>query len=495
MLGRVASEAARRFGDRTAYVAADGWSLTYADLDRLSDEVAAGLARRGVREGDVVALVLPTIPEHVVALVGTAKLGAVTAAVNARLTPPERDAVLGVAGPRLVLATPSLEPDGDWDVVGVEPAGAANGVLTGLRVEAGAPPPLTDDPQRPVAIVFTSGTTGTPKGVVFAGRQLEHITLVDTGNRWGDGGVTLAGTSLAHLGPTTKLPGKLHQGGVTHLMERWSAGAALRLIAEHRMSFLGGIPTQVALMLRHPDFDRHDLTCVQAVVMGGGPSTPALVREARDRIGAAVLVRYSCTEAGVGTGTAADDPTEDPEETVGRALPGVSVVVRDEAGQPVPDGEVGEVCIGSPAVASGYWEDPAATAAAFLPDDSVRTGDLGWLDDRGRLHLVGRIKEMYVRGGYNVYPAEVEAVLATHPKVAEVAVVPRSDDVMGEVGVAVVVPRDAGDPPTLDELRSAAGGHLARHKLPSSLVVLDALPLTSMEKVDRRALARVVGKG
>jgi acyl-CoA synthetase (AMP-forming)/AMP-acid ligase II len=139
-----------------------------------------------------------------------------------------------------------------------------------------------------------------------------------------------------------------------------------------------------------------------------------------------------------------------------------------------------------------YWQDPEATAAAFTADRFVRTGDLGWLDGPGRLHLVGRTKEMYVRGGYNVYPVEVEALLSTHPAVGAVAVVPRPSPVMGEIGVAVVVPADHSRPPSLDGLRAHVADRLAAYKLPEELRVVDALPLTAMDKVDRKVLARDV---
>jgi acyl-CoA synthetase (AMP-forming)/AMP-acid ligase II len=165
----------------------------------------------------------------------------------------------------------------------------------------------------------------------------------------------------------------------------------------------------------------------------------------------------------------------------------VTLSVLDDDGKPMADGEVGHVCLRSGAVMSGYWNDPEATAAAFTADGSVRTGDLGWIDGQGRLHLAGRSKEMYVRGGYNVHPQEVEAVLAEHPDVAAVCVVPRPDDVMGEVGVAFVVGR-GGAAPTLDGLRSFAADRLAAYKLPEDLRLVDALPLTSMDKVDRKAL-------
>src|SRR5262249_8038956 len=153
---------------------------------------------------------------------------------------------------------------------------------------------------------------------------------------------------------------------------------------------------------------------------------------------ARLSTRYSCTEAGIGLGTAFDDPEEDAVVSVGRPHASVELALRDpEDPARAADGEVGEVCLRSPAIMSEYWRDAEQTKAAFTPDGFVRTGDLGWLDDQGRLRLVGRSKEMYVRGGYNVYPVEVEGVLSTHPEIAAVVVIPRSDDVMGEIGVAV----------------------------------------------------------
>jgi acyl-CoA synthetase (AMP-forming)/AMP-acid ligase II len=467
MLGRVTREAAERFGDHTAYVAPDGRTLSYRELDQHADAVAAGLAKQGVLEGDVVALVLPQLPEYFVAYVAAARLGAITAGVNTRLSAPERETVLSIAKPKVVIDTRDA----------VEELRDAGGDSRADEID--------DDPDRPVAIVFTSGTTGTPKGAVFANRQLSFITSVDTGGNWGGGGATFAATSFAHLGPMTKLPGSLMRGGTTHVQARWSASEALRMIDEHRMPGIGGIPTQVALMLQHPDFDSYDVSSVRAIVMGGGPATPALVREARARFGAAVAIRYSCTEAGIGIGTAFDAPPEDAEVSVGRPHDGVDLELRD-----VADG-VGEVCLRSTAVMTGYWNAPDLTAEAVTDDGFVRTGDLGWIDEQGRLHLSGRSKEMYVRGGYNVYPMEVEAVLATHPAVADIAIVPRRDDLMGEVGVAVLVVRDGADPPTVDDLRAFGADHLATYKLPDRAVVTDALPLTAMEKLDRRALGAI----
>ncbi|HVA03138.1 MAG TPA: class I adenylate-forming enzyme family protein [Acidimicrobiales bacterium] len=517
MFDDVIREAAARYGDTPLYVTPDGSELSYAALDRLSDEVVEGLHARGVGAGDVVALVLPSGPAYAVVYAAAAKMGAVTAGVNDRLSPPERRHCLAVVRPRLVVTSAELARDtaiGDvaevQDTIEVDTgAGAGAGAgsdLLSMLVELRPAPrsatgsaytsgrDLPPDPDRPVAVVFTSGTTGEPKGAVFTWRQLEAIGDIDGGGQWGNGGRGLSSTSFAHLGYMTKLPQALRGGGTTFIMGRWSAGDALEIVERHGITALGGIPTQIALMLRHDRFDSTDTSRVRMIAMGGGPSTAALVREARARFGVPVVVRYTCTEAGVGVGTAADDPPEDAEESVGRARKGVELTIRSDDDGTLPAGELGHVCLRSPAVMQGYWRDPDASAAVFTPDGAVRTGDIGYLDERGRLHLSGRSKEMYVRGGYNVYPLEVENVLADHPGVAHVAVIPRFDPVMGEIGVAVVVPRHIGigDELTLEGLRDHGRGRLAAYKLPEALVLTEELPRTAMEKIDRTALGTLV---
>jgi acyl-CoA synthetase (AMP-forming)/AMP-acid ligase II len=487
MLGATIREAAARFDASPAYVAAAGWPIAYTDLDRISDEAATGLAARGVGLGDVVALVLPPGPEYLVLYLAAAKLGAVTAGVNDRLTESERVGVLERAAPVLVIGGPGAVPRG-FDGLELPPANSTAELLDPLRGAGDPPPPLPDDPDRPVAIVFTSGTTGAPKGALYCNRQLAFITANDVGDAWGGGSRGFTGTSFAHLGFMTKLAGNLRRGGMNFIMTRWSAHGALELLERERMNTVAGVPAQIALMLRQPDFDRYDLSSVQYIVVGGGPVTPGLAEESRERFGAKLATRYSCTEAGIGLGTAFDDPDEDAIVSVGRPHAAVELRLLDDDDQVVPAAEVGSVCLRSPAVMTGYWRDREGTRAAFTSDGFVRTGDLGWVDDRGRLRLVGRSKEMYVRGGYNVYPVEVEAVLSTHPDVGAVAVAPRPDAVMGEVGVAFVVPRDPDRPPTLRALRAHGAERLAAYKLPEDLRLLDALPLTAAEKVDRNAL-------
>ena len=456
--------AAERFGGRTAFVDPDGTRVTYAALEDRSSRVAFGMRRAGVGPGDIVLLQLPSDSGYVVAYAAAAKLGAITAGVNPRLAPPEQAAVATLAGPSLVLSDPTQLDD---------LAGAAPGP-TPLH-------PVDPDPERPVALVFTSGTTGQPKGALFLERQLAAITRIDVADTWGDPAAPptpmLAGTQFAHVGFMTKLPWYLRLGTTTHVLGRWRAADALACIVEHRIPSIGGVAPQMALLLRE-DLEAHDLSCVQTIIMGGAASPPALVREARERFGAAYSIRYSSTESGgCGTGTAFDADDEEALFTVGKPRGGIEIEIRDD-----------ELWLRSPTQMAGYWGDPAGTAEA-LGGGWLRTGDLGAIDERGNLRLHGRSKEMFIRGGYNVYPAEVEAVLADHPLVAEVVVVPRPDEVMGELGVAVVVPLDPIQPPTLESLREFAAPRLAAYKLPEAIRIVTDIPLTPMQKVDRRALA------
>lgn len=470
-LAATVREAAARFGPRTAFVDPDGSRVSYADIDARSDEVAAGMHAAGIGPGDVVLLTLPSDSTYVIAYAAAAKVGAITAGVNPRLAPPEQDAVAAVAGAALTLTSADE--------------------VTALR-RRGSSTPLGPDPERPVALVFTSGTTGQPKGALFHERQLAAVTRIDVADAWGDAGADptpmLAGTQFAHVGFMTKLPWYLRLGTTTHVLGRWRAADALACIAEHRIPSIGGVAPQIALLLRE-DLEAYDLDCVQTLIVGGAASPPALVREAKARFGAQYSIRYSSTESGgCGTGTAFDADDEEALFTVGRPRGGIEVKICDDEAGPLPDGEVGEVWLRSPTSMTGYWRDPAATAQT-VAGDWLRTADLGLIDERGLLRLAGRRTEMFIRGGYNVYPAEVERLLADHPSVAEVVVVPRPDDVMGEIGVAVVVPTDRSHPPTLDDLRAHLAPRLARHKLPEGLRIVDALPLTPMQKVDRRGLA------
>lgn len=493
VLTKIARQVATEFADVLAYRTEEGCGISYAQLDRAADEAAGGLAARGISERDVVALVLPSSIDYVVLYLALARLGAVTSGINPRLSARETNACLRVLEPKLVIVSEHLRSKVDPKRFVCEthrPGTDAHTVAAEFRVDGVSPvASLVFDPERPVCICFTSGSTGMPKGAWFANRQLQRILELDSSGTWGGGGHGISSTEFAHVGFMTKLPWLLASGRTTHLLQCWSAGPVLRLIAQHRMPVVTGVAPQIALMLSHPLIDELDFSAVRAIVAGGAASPPALVHEARERFNAAYSIRYSSTESGgIGLSTALDADDEEALNSIGRPRPGVEVSIRNNNGDPMPQGEIGELWLRSDCVMSGYWNDPQATNDALV-DGWLRTGDLARVDNAGRYQLAGRREEMFIRGGYNVYPTEIESVLANHPAVAEIAVIPRPDPLMGEIGVAVVVVADGREPPTLDELRDFGKRELANYKLPEDIRVVAQMPRNASDKVDRLALS------
>lgn len=496
MLTRAIAHAVATHPDRAALITPDEWPVTFADLDRLSTETATWLHEQGVGLGSVVALMLPSGPEYVVAYLALAKVGAVTAGINPLLAPPERAAILARTGALHVFSTDELAAaldgaDADVEVLTVEPAASTDDVLAPFRSTGAPPPVLPPDPDRPVAVVYTSGTTGLPKGALFRNRQFDAALEVENGDPWAAGRHILSSTQFSHVGFMLRLAAYLVQGTTLCMVEKWRAEVALELIERYRMPAVNGVAAQVALLLAHPDLARRDLSSVERVVVGGGPSSPSLIAAALAEWGGTYSLRYSSTESGgVGTARSYATAVDDGPSNVGRPRGDVElrIVV---GGVDQPTGEVGVLHLRSSAMLSEYWRDPAATQAAIV-GGWLRTGDLGFIDEQGCLHLAGRSGDMYIRGGYNVYPHEAETVLAPHPGVAEIAIVGRPDPVMGEIGVAAVVP--AATPPDLAALRDFAGDQLAAFKLPEVLCLLDELPLTNGQKLDRRALVDLVAE-
>jgi acyl-CoA synthetase (AMP-forming)/AMP-acid ligase II len=252
-----------------------------------------------------------------------------------------------------------------------------------------------------------------------------------------------------------------------------------------------GVPTQWRLLLDHPEFEATDVSSLRIAGTGAAVVPPELVREMESRLGCPVVIGYSSTEAAIATGTVPGDSPEVISRTVGRARVNVELELVDDNGVPVAPGAVGRVRVRSAAVMRGYWEDPERTEEVLDDDGWLTLGDLGSLDENGYLTLAGRKSEMYIRGGYNVYPAEVERVLSGHPDVVHVAIVGVPDPVLGEIGVAFVVAA-AGTAPELDALRAFCCESLADYKAPDRLHLLDALPVSNMGKVDKRSLAASV---
>jgi acyl-CoA synthetase (AMP-forming)/AMP-acid ligase II len=469
-LGASLNAAAAEEPDAVAYVDGDK-HLTYAEWDRASDRAAAVLWSRRLRPGDVVALLLEPTFVYPIAYLASAKIGCVTAGINTRLGPQEIGQIIKNSSAR-ILVTDREDVDAPRAIGHEE---LLEGDIDLQHVDVGV-----DDP---VAIVYTSGTTGLPKGATFTHSNLDAVRRIEETMEPGLAHTSgLQATPMTHMGFMTKIASSIGRRAKTVLMDKWTARRALELIASERITHIGGVPTQLALMMMDPGFATFDLSSVRSILIGGAPASPDLVREIRQTFGVPVQVRYSSTELALCTATRPDDSDETVAETVGRPLPEVELQVIG------PNAEgVGEIVARSPAMMRGYWKDENATREA-IAGGFFHPGDLGRIDADGNLILSGRVKEMYIRGGYNVYPIEVENVLREHPKVALVGVIGIPDRVLGERGKAFVVPTDPAHPPTAHELRSFVAERIADYKVPDAFEIRSELPLTSMFKVDKAAL-------
>ncbi|HEX3980261.1 MAG TPA: class I adenylate-forming enzyme family protein [Acidimicrobiales bacterium] len=473
-------------------------SITFAGWDRAADGVAGLFAEHGVTRGSVVCLVLPSSIDYVVCYAAATRLGAVTSGINLRLGAAEARSIL-----RRTLPTVTVVEDG---AAHPDRSGAVLERSTVQRSADGPPPSLWPTLSRhdPVAVVWTSGTSGLPKGAVFDHASLAAVAdgtdvLSQPGDR------RLSPLPFAHVGSMARPWDEIANGITTVITPTpWRAADAVRIMDRERITVAQGVPTQWSLVLAQPGLDTADVSALRIAGTGASRVPAELVAAMRERLGVPVVVRYTSTEASLGTGTVPGDPDEVVATTVGRPVPGVQLSIADDGGRALPAGEVGRVRLRSAAVMRGYWGGPpvgpgaggvvydqAATRAVLSDDGWLTTGDFGFADPGGCLQLVGRVNELYIRGGYNVYPAEVEAVLGGHPGVAQVAVVGGPDPVLGEIGVAFVVPSaevPADETALLAGLQRLARASLADYKAPDRMVVVDHLPLTPMLKVDKRTL-------
>ncbi|RMG15587.1 MAG: AMP-dependent synthetase [Planctomycetota bacterium] len=457
--------------ERVALVdGASGERWTYAELFRRSQHRAAWLRDAcGVGPGDRVAWHLGNRLEFFEVLFACARLGAILLPINWRLAPPEVEWILSDARPRVVLDEERLAP---------VPEGPAPAVRA-ARVDEGTP----------ALILYTSGTTGRPKGALLTHGSITANSLNTTiacDLRADDSTVTF--TPLFHTGAVNvlSLP-LLHRGGKVVLLPRFDPAAVLRCVEEERASILFGVPTTFELLAEDPAFARADLSSVRFALCGGAPCPLGLIHTYAAR-GVVFRQGYGLTEVGPNCFSLPPEDAVRKAGTVGRPVMHCEARIVDEQGRDVPPGEVGELWLRGPHVCAGYWENPEATAAA-LRDGWWATGDLFCVDEDGYYRVVGRKKEMFISGGENVYPAEVEQAILEHPGVRECAVIGVADLRWGEVGRAYVVPETL-DP---EELRGFLDGRLARYKIPKAFVPLRALPRNATGKVVRDALASLAG--
>ncbi|SEP19903.1 Acyl-CoA synthetase (AMP-forming)/AMP-acid ligase II [Trujillonella endophytica] len=514
---------AERYADSLA-VADGDVRLTYAQLRDRALEFGRGALALGVRRGDRVGLWAPNTHRWVVASLGLHLAGATVVPLNTRYRGSEAREILARVRARFVVvqsgflgydyATAALEAlDGDESVLddltvvdlGAERGDVERGVLgwEDLRERAATVP--EDEIRRAAAevepddlseIIFTSGTTGRPKGVLIPhGPALDlYATYAQV---WGlrEGDRYLVVLPFFHTGGNKAGMIVSLQHGLTVVpMAVFDADEALRLIETERISIMNGSPTIYYALLESPRRESTDLSSLRRAATGAAVVPVALIERSRvDLPFERLVTAYGMTEC-IGTATMCrdDDGDEVIANTNGRAVPGVELRVVDREGRDLPPGESGEVLIRGANVTPGYWEDPDATAAAIDADGWLHSGDIGHLDATGNLKITDRLKDMFIVGGFNVSPAEVEQVLARHPLVSEVAVVGVPDDRLGEVPRAYVV-RRRGAEGTAEELIGWAKERLANFKVPRSVEFADDLPRNASGKVLKRELRSAVG--
>jgi acyl-CoA synthetase (AMP-forming)/AMP-acid ligase II len=485
-LGDLFEEIGTREPDALAYV--DGEQrMTYGEWLTGADSLAAELRARGVAPGDVVAFWLSSCIDYAVAYAACTRLGAVATGINTRLGPGETTAILQRCEPVALLHegdTFAIPDDAPTPKVTMSRAEVAQAWTAGTEL-IGRPRRAPGDP---VCIVWTSGTTGLPKGAWFDHRAMEaSARLSNILSSYHD--VRLMPVPFPHAGYMNKLWDQVEFVINSVLTGTpWTVESMLENMVRERVTVGQGVPTQWSKFVDLPQLDEADLSSLRLASTGSAPVTPELAEKMRTRLGCPIVVRYACTESSSITGTRVDDPPEVLLHTVGRPQEGIELKLVGGDGAAVPQGDVGVVTLRSPCSMRGYWNDPERTADALSPDGWITTSDLGELRDDGNLVLKGRTSEMYIRGGFNVHPLEVERVVADHPKVSRVAIVGTPAPTIGEIGVAFVEPIDAADPPTLEELRAFVGARLADYKRPDRLEVVTALPMTAMLKIDKRVL-------
>lgn len=489
---RVPERVAIRWQDRT---------ITYAELEGRVSAAAGGLQHLGVEPGDRVGLMLGNTPPFVEAFLGALRAGAVVVPINTGLTGPEVAQILADCSARVLVVAGSAHGvldevrAGAPDLRHVVMAGPREGIeqvpqtwvgLVGAEHPYG---PVDRDPDDVAALVYTSGTTGRPKGAMLTHRNLEANQDQALGTSLGirEGDVVLAVLPLFHIyAMNVGLGSTVRVGATLLLAERFDAVATLEAVEADGVTVILGAPPMYVAWLNTPGVEDVDLSSVRVAVSGAAPLPGSVLERFRDHLGITIWEGYGLTEAAPAVTSNVVGGAVRPG-SVGPALPGVEIRLVDERGRDPEPGDPGEVWVRGPNVFAGYWQDPEATAEALTDDGWLRTGDVGVLDDDGYLHLVDRKEDLIIVSGFNVYPREVENVLDRHPKVVQSGVVGAPHPYTGEAVKAFVVPVTGSDL-TEDEIVSWCQRHLARFKCPETVKLVAALPHTATGKVLRREL-------
>ena len=481
-------QSAGRHGDRTA-LKLDEAELSYSLLVQASQRVAGVLRTKGVGPGDRVGLMLPNVPYFAAVFYGALRAGATVVPMNVLLKEREVAFYLGDSGARVLFAWHGFadaahagSDEAGADCVLVEP-GSFEQLLGNAPAVSEVPAREADDV---AVLLYTSGTTGTPKGA-----QLTHGNLRaarDTAVSLFDfrpGTVALGALPLFHVfGMTCALNATIATGGCLTLLPRFDAVKALEIIERDRVRVFQGVPTMYSAMLAVPDRERYDTSTLELCVSGGAAMPVEVMREFEQTFGCQVLEGYGLSETAAIASFNRPDRERKPG-SIGIPVPGVEIKLVDGGADDVTAGDVGEIAVRGPNVMTGYWNRPDASAEAFDADGWFLTGDLAKVDDDGYFFIVDRKKDMIIRGGYNVYPREIEEVLYEHPAVRQAAVVGIPHDQLGEeVGAAVEIAEGQTVEP--EDLRDFVKERVAAYKYPRLVWIVDELPKTATGKILKR---------
>jgi fatty-acyl-CoA synthase len=504
-LAHFLTQNARRHGDRVGFIWGDR-SWTWRKIDRLVSALAAALAARGIARGDRILVHSKNCDEMFWSMFSAFRLGAVWVPTNFRLMPDEVAWLATASGAKAFLCHGDF-PEYAAAVEASSPAldftwrigeGALGESSVSEAIAAHADASIEEDSVEyddPCWFFFTSGTTGRSKAAVLTHGQMafvvtNHLADLMPGTTENDASLVVA--PLSHGAGIHQLV-QTARGAKTILLpsERFDINEAFRLIETHRVSNIFTVPTILKMMVEHPAIDRYDHSSLRYIIYAGAPMYREDQKAALNKLGK-VLVQYFGLGEVTGNITVLPPALHDPEDgpharigTCGFERTGMQVSIQDEEGRELKPFETGEICVIGPAVFAGYYNDPEANAKAFR-DGWFRTGDLGHMDEEGFVYITGRASDMYISGGSNIYPREVEEKILTHPAIGEVAVLGVPDPVWGEVGVAVCVTREGTAVVSELELATFLAAKVPRYKMPKRFFFWDALPKSGYGKVPKR---------
>lgn len=517
LLNEVLEMHATEHPDKEAIVFHDE-RVTYREYLENVERVAANLVRLGVKRGDKVAFYMGNGAQYCYCYIAATSLGACSVPVSVRFGALEAGFIVNNSESSLLVTIPGFAGVDFLEIVNeilpscplvnnivvigdesevkqVEGAlgpEALFGEPTALEIDAIKEARKETDENDTAFMVYTSGTTGVPKGAELTHKNLVAYVKGQCAAMEIDGSARLLlDIPINHVGGgVMAILSMLYSGGTLVILDQFIPQEVLETISREKISVLGQVGAQYILMMMMPDFDSYDLSSVKRAVVSAAPTPKEVFIKAKDKFGMYLTNGFGLSETcgAICFTRPEQNSLEVLSTSVGIPNPGIEIGILDEQGDYQPPGQVGEICIRGDAVMKGYYKMPAETALVMTEDGFFRTGDMGIVDGDGYVFIKGRKKEMYIRGGENVYPPEVEEVLAENPKVLFAAVIGVHDPVMGEVGRAYIVPMPGAEPPTEEEIKGWAAERLAKYKVPSEVVFRDALPLSPLGKVMKKVL-------